>query len=419
MQTEPSILLLRFGLLIVVAAVLGVLLRRSGLPGGRPASAIVGGTIAGVLLGPMVLGAAAPGLHTSMTVGGLQELRELETRRTEMIAERDRELAVLRETDVSAVALDEHKADFAELLDAELRPFRQSLDEARKAHREAVGAIVAGLAAWVFALAAVAGRSPRQKLRVDDRRALAVAGVVAVVVTAGLVAVLAQRMFTLPRNDAIVVGAAAGAGSAFALLPMRWVALHGRAGSGWYGFAGLIAACGAMAVFGGGDMRGYALVALGGLVIGWIARPAVVGRRRVRRIATPLALYAGVAPLTAFVVSMTDPAAIVSGWAPAVLAVALLLIAGLPQWLGASLALGAIGRAELRKGTTLRWLELHARGVPLTQTVLLALVCASGVLDPASALGAAVVAGVVLGAIENETTLAPARSILKQVEEME
>ncbi|MCC5786615.1 MAG: hypothetical protein JJU33_07945 [Phycisphaerales bacterium] len=419
MQTEPSILLLRFGLLIVVAAVFGVLLRRAGLPGGRPASAIVGGAIAGVLLGPMVLGAAAPGLHTSMTVGGLQELRELETRRSEMLAERDRELAVLRETDVSAVALDEHKAEFAELLDAELRPFRQSLEEARQAHREASGAIVAGLAAWVFALAGVAGRSPRRKLRVDERRTLAIAGVVAVIVTAGLVAVIVQRLFTLSRDEAVAIGAAVGAGSAFALLPMRWVASEGRAGSGWYGFAGLIAACGAMAAFGSEETRGYALVALGGLAIGLIARHAVAGRRRMRRIATPLALYAGVGPLTAFMVSMTEPAAIFSGWTPAFLAIALFLIAGLPQWLGAVLALGAIGGAELGERKSLRWLELHARGVPLTQMVLLALVCAAGVLDPASSLGAAIVAGVVLGAIENETTVGMARSLLKQVEERE
>ncbi|TVS08246.1 MAG: hypothetical protein EA423_01870 [Phycisphaerales bacterium] len=419
MQTEPSILLLRFGLLIVVAAVFGVLLRRCGLPGGRPASAIVGGAIAGVLLGPMVLGAAAPGLHTSMTVGGLQELRELETRRTEMIAERDRELAVLREIDVSAVALDEHEAEFAELLDAELRPYRQSLDMARKAHREASGAIVAGLAAWVFALAGVAGRFRKRKLRVDERRTLVVAGVVAVVVTAGVVAVIVQRLFTLSRDEAVAIGAAVGAGSAFALLPMRWVASEGRAGSGWYGFAGLIVACGAMAAFGSDEIRGYALVALGGLAIGWVARPAVAGSRRMRRIATPLALYAGVGPLTAFMVSMTEPAAIFSGWTPAFLAIALFLIAGLPQWLGAVLALGAIGGAELGERKSQRRLELHARGVPLTQMVLLALVCAAGVLDPASSLGAAIVAGVVLGAIENETTVGMARSLLKQVEEME
>ncbi len=419
MQTEPSILLLRFGLLIVAAAVFGVLLRRCGFFGGRPASAITGGLIAGVLLGPMVLGAVNPGLHTSMTVGGLQELREMESRRAEMLAERDRELAVLRETGVSEIALDEHEAEFAELLDAELRPYRQSLDEARKAHREASGAIVAGLAAWAFALGVVAGRSPRRKLGPDDRRTLAVAGVVAVVVTAGLVAVIVQRLFTLSRDEAIAIGAAVGGGSAFALLPMRWVASRGRAGSGWYGFAGLIAACGAMAALGSEQTRGYALVALGGLAIGFVARPAVVGSRRMRRIAAPLALYVGVGTLTATMVSMTDPAAIVSGWTPAVLAVALFLIAGLPQWLGATLAFGAIGSAEMRDRKSLRWLELHARGVPLTQVVLLALVCAAGVLDPASSLGAAVVAGVVLGAIENETTLAPARSLLKQVEEME
>jgi len=79
---DPALALLGLAVLLASAVGLGWLLDRGGCPGGR----LVGGALAGVLLGPGVLGRIAPERHEALFLGGSAWAAELERRA--VIAER-------------------------------------------------------------------------------------------------------------------------------------------------------------------------------------------------------------------------------------------------------------------------------------------------------------------------------------------
>ena len=78
--------------LIPGAVVFAWLLRRARLIGGPSTAAILGGAIAGVLLGATVLGKVAPDLYSTIYIGGARTTAEM--RDTQL--ESERQVAALR-----------------------------------------------------------------------------------------------------------------------------------------------------------------------------------------------------------------------------------------------------------------------------------------------------------------------------------
>ena len=127
------------------AIALAWVLRLAGVPGGRPAAALIAGMSVGLLAGPGVLGRAAPTFHARAFSGGQserEELRELEQRRAQ-------EIAALKASGVSHAAVDEYRASD----DPEAAPL---LAELRRAEREALDRLLlaaqSALAAALLAL---------------------------------------------------------------------------------------------------------------------------------------------------------------------------------------------------------------------------------------------------------------------------
>src|SRR4051812_16613534 len=135
--------------LLGLSVLLTLGLRAVRLPGGRPAAAVLGGILAGLVLGPGVLGQLAPDWYEQTFVGGATERRALE----ELAAER----RALVASDVSAEAVREFDRDH--------NHERQRLDLAR---RKAMAAFrqpldVAGVTMLSVAMFAGGWVSPRRR----------------------------------------------------------------------------------------------------------------------------------------------------------------------------------------------------------------------------------------------------------------
>lgn len=91
-------------LLLALGALLMLVLRRAGMPGGRVSSACAGGLLAGILLGPMVLGRIAPDLHEDLTIGGRAERVEFDDSMRQLL----REVEILGDTGVTREAVLAH-----------------------------------------------------------------------------------------------------------------------------------------------------------------------------------------------------------------------------------------------------------------------------------------------------------------------
>ncbi|MGP1346635.1 MAG: hypothetical protein ACTS3F_08205 [Phycisphaerales bacterium] len=107
-------LLTAFGLVVPTASALAFVLYRARIPGDRTdartpgaCAAIVGGILAGILLGPGVLGAVWPDAHRSVFMGDSAEVRAQRVMESEHRAAR----MALRATGVSEVAVDELRAE--------------------------------------------------------------------------------------------------------------------------------------------------------------------------------------------------------------------------------------------------------------------------------------------------------------------
>ncbi|TVQ33987.1 MAG: hypothetical protein EA376_00965 [Phycisphaeraceae bacterium] len=211
--------LLGLAMLGAVAILFAWLLRRSEIPGGALAAGLTGGLIAGALLGPGVLGRAAPELHESMFLGGVAERAELERAELEI----EGAAAALESTGVSEAALREH----LEAGENELAALRDDLTWARDDRRGIFNA--AALLAFSIILITAPWRSAGRP-RADDEPAQGpiLSGLCSLLVAGVPAALLSVWTLGLDRPQALAFGAAIGIGAMCPGLRARVVGSPGR-----------------------------------------------------------------------------------------------------------------------------------------------------------------------------------------------
>lgn len=385
----PADVLLGMTLAALAAAVVAWILRGAGIAGGRPAAAVVGGLIAGVLLGPAVLGQSAPRLHERLYVGGIPERHALES----LLARQAADRLALQAAPSGAADPDELRARHA----AERAPLAAALESARARHRASFAGAVVFLLSLGLAAGAFAGRRPVALTPVAS-----IAAALSLAAELLAVALLARWVFGLAWPLIVGLAAAGACGSAFAGLPMRWVPATGRtAAARSTSLVSFLLACVAVAVAAAPGAWPAAVAPAAGVVLGLavrcVARPGLRARRIARTALTGVLIPAAVA-VAALHIRWANLAADPWGW-PLVL---VLIIAS------GNAAVGGlwIGRRIARAPTALHDLiGWHAAGASVTQACLAAVLIAAGACDPASPLGSAALAGVLLSAAIGETTL--------------
>lgn len=145
------LVLIQAVLLTVPAIVLAAVFRMIGLPGGKGASAICGGLLAGILMGSLALGGSAPQFYEPIIVGAVQERDAL----AEAEAERDGEIAAaiaaLQRTGVSEIAYDEIEVEIRDRYEPRIAAARDLLREAETNHIRRLSILLAVLGGMVFA----------------------------------------------------------------------------------------------------------------------------------------------------------------------------------------------------------------------------------------------------------------------------
>lgn len=397
MPGEPwGPILIGLALAAAAAAAAAWILRGAGIAGGRPAAAVVGGLLAGVLLGPAVLGRIAPGMHERLFLGAVAERRALDS----LVARQAADLVALQAAAPTEAGLDELRARHA----AERAPLRAALAAATAQHRSRLSGAAAVLLAVGIGAGAWAGRRPSGGFAMAP-----VAAAVALLAELGAMALLARAAFGLPWGLTIGLAAAGACGSAFAALPMRWVPRAGRTPLAiTAGICAFVLACAAMALVAGPQRWPIALAPAVALLIG-LAAGRLAGRGATGRRAAGAALANVVVPAVVAAAALhiewwrfaADPRA----WP---LAAAVTLLAGNAAIAGLWLALRRIPAPP----TFMDLVGWHALGFSTTQACAAALLIAAGLCDPATPLGSAALAGVLLSAAVGETTLGWMRGAL-------
>lgn len=367
------------GLAALAAALLPAIalawLMRAGrlLGGGASVCAVVGGLIAGVLVGPGVLGRVAPDLYEAVFTGAVAE-RETRQR---LGREQAIEVAVMRSSDVTSEALTElqemHARAMAGPADAERRALADRADTIN-----AVGVGLAAAALILPYLLRAAGAS-RRAMPPIDRLTARSAGLLTFALPAGAVAAAMVGLLGMDWRLAAAFGGAAATGWAAPGLRARRMGRLARepktdqASSAALGGAMLLSAGATSAVW-------LAIGAIPGLAglrrIGGSRFP-----RRVRR-ALHAAVYAVIAPGVCAAAAMrVDPYTLIgAGGAALWIAIAIAVVASTDgRWCGATLA----------------WLAADAkRGIgPAMERATAHLASGVGVAQCALALALAALAG--------------------------
>ncbi len=377
--------ILRFGIPGLLAPVLSLLLRVARLPGHAPSSALVAGLVAGLLSGPVVLDAVAPGLAASLRGGDGEPAAQI----AELRAEHEAELAALRHTGVSAVAIEERAREQAEALEPLLRVQRQR----EQAFRDAGAMPASVLAGLVLLAGALVGR--RRMPRPGDLREappMLLAGILIVAVTVLGTAVMVVWLLGFDQRRALTIGAALAGGSAFSHLPMRPLGVEGRRVSTTAGNVIAFLLCMVILILAiEHDRRMWLLAPVMGVFLASMLRGRIRSTRARRRMARGFILTIGVPLLVAWMVSQSDPRLIVHSGGAVWFAILAVAFAGTGHFLGAWLGLQAFGTHRQRARAIEIWLDSHAQGVSLTQVVLLSVLVCAGVIEPDTPEGASLV----------------------------
>lgn len=198
-------------LLTAVAAVLLTLLLRAA---GLPRAAVVGGLLAGVLVGATVFGRVAPEAYQRYFTGGVAQsdaLRQLRSRQ-------GADLTALRATDVSDAAADE----LITRQKAELLAATKALDAAVQAHQTSRLVLIA-----MAALSLIIAAAPRSR-RPASLSECAFAGLWMLVLTSGIVGLAVVFVFQGTRTQALALGLTFAAMGTNVILPPRSEEATGR-----------------------------------------------------------------------------------------------------------------------------------------------------------------------------------------------
>lgn len=386
------------------AAALAWLLRGAGIAGGRPAAALVGGLLAGILLGPAVFGHVAPGAFERLYRGGVAE--RLALRQTN--ARHRAELAAASITGPAPGALAEVFARH----NAERAPLERALNQAVAAHRRRLTAAGAGLLALTLLLAAWASRPPRFESRAVILAPLAVAGEIA------LIGGIAWYFLDADPWVALAIALPGAAGSIFAGLPLRWVPARGRTPPALAAAAATyLLAMALLLAVAPAQGRPIAAALLLAPVLGWTLRRAAPALRPSRRLARGALLWIAL-PTAVAVAALHIEWGILGDDTRILLAIPLLMfLSGNGAFAGFAAAWHAASPPLTNPAPVETILDWLAGGYNATQACATLAILAAGAADPATPLGSAAVAALLLSAALGETTLTSLRTTLAQFPE--
>lgn len=384
------------------------ILRGAGLAGGRPAAAVVGGVMGGLILGGVVFGRFAPQWHERIFRGGVEERAALQAAvrqdRAELVAMR---AAGLDAAAISAAQTEQHRRRV---------PFVEALADAaaerRSAHRILALVVVSAAAAGAGTASVRTHRRPSRRTGGESRNLVAPFLFTAVPAMA-MYATL--RLLTgIEEPAALAAAGATGVGSML-LTPARWTPRRGRSPAIWTCVA-VALTLGTAVVLGAAlwaRLQGQPANLVAALLVpllwsaGALAGAAMGENNRPRRLARDIFLLLLAPAVIALPVAHLDLQALAaapgrSNWAIVGTLLVAVIAAGDGRWLGAWIGFG-LPKARPGSGALPRPVdratETIAAGPLLTQAVFAAWLFSIGLLDPAEPLGALVTAALLLGPV--------------------
>lgn len=400
MGLDPwSAAIVRFGILALLAPVIAIILRRSGLPGRGPSASIVGGILAGLIAGAMVLGVVEPGAYDAVMVGAREERRALAS----LEAQHGAELAALLEIGVSPVAIDERREEQRR----ERQPLIESRDLALARHRVPAGILATLPVAVAFFAGSILAR--RRTPRARDQGEVPAgmfAGLLVVAIVAMGTAVLASWLLRIDARGALLLGSAIAAGSAFSHMPMRWVGSEGRRlGASAINIVAFMLSLIVMILAMPEDRRPWLMPMVGGLFLASVLRGRIRSTRRRRRLARGFILWILVPIASAWLVSESDPRLALEHSAGTWFVVLAIALGGSGHFLGVWIGMHLMGTTRQRVRGSAIWGESHALGVGMTQLLLLVMLASAGVIDARTPTGSAIVVGLAIAIAGVEMSL--------------
>ncbi len=393
--------------LLLLAAAAGAfvwLLRGAEIPGGRPTAAVVAGILAGLLMGPHVIGTLYPAAHETVFLGGADERRTVDSVR------RERTAAVAAMIDQAAPP-ETLELAHAET-DASLEAPIAAWNRAKRDRLDAFGLVGAALFVAIAILAVLARPARplvyRTPVTVRHTRAALIAGICATLIPLLGVTLCAAFLVSPGPEAALAAGCASCAGAAL-WRPMRWTPRIGR--------SRLITVANASALTVSATVLLLLVIPLGSAIAiaaaaalalwipaHWLAVPRLPAPRRrliaetLFAVTIPTMIALGVCRLDLTHITQT-------GWSGAIYLILALALATDGRWLGTIGGL-RLARVQLASKPMTLATEILASGPLLTQAILASLMLCVGLIDPATPSGSALLAGLWLGPIIAEPLLA-------------
>jgi hypothetical protein len=347
--------------LVALAGSVSALLRHANAVG----AAVAGGLVAGLLLGPTLLGRVAPDLYETVWVGGAAERRAMD----DLVSRQGADMAVARFAELDETA----RAELAAAHERELAPKRAALEAARRDHRRPLRAFALALVGTTLLLGGGLA-VPRADRRGGAGLVLSMGGWAAALPGA-VVFVVLRELLDVELPAALV------ASGAVAMGPFVLREIDRRAADdAEVGGARLCQVVGRFSSLVGGGLAAWGLWLVGGpatwaaltlvaLALGWWApaRPDEALRRFLDAFLLPA--------LAACVTLQTDLFVHASLW-PLLL---VLLVSGDGRWAGATL--GAVLAGGRRWLPTMR-LAMASMACGPTQLAVAAVGVYTGVLSP-------------------------------------
>lgn len=308
--------MVQFSVVIGVSWVLAFLIGMCGMPGGRSSSAVLGGVLAGLILGPAVLGRAWPRAQELLFVGGVEAREAI----ADLERERGAAASALSATGVTGTALDELEARYERQITAARA---KEAREKRLVQRASLwcAAVLLGIALAGVCASVRLGR---------DVPAQVLTGVLAFGFGGLTTAVILRMLWRLDPVSALLLGCGAGV-----MGIGGWRMRGGMIG----GLTACVLAGGIVAALGPADVgAAFSLAAVGACV------GAIVSRVRAGPGWIAWAYRIVVPALVATGVARVDPMPLVQDWRGPVFVLVSVLLAGGGQVVGTWLGMATLGR---------------------------------------------------------------------------